>query len=98
MRQPVEQLMKAYQSHLFVAAFNVCKDADDNGKVYLTYKNLKFDITSAVNAGKTKFVFTADGKEHYVTIDDTANESIGSYSLSDCVGPNEDASDYEALN
>ena len=73
-------------------------DRDDNGKVYLTYKNLKFDITSAVNAGKTKFVFTADGKEHYVTIDDTANESIGSYSLSDCVGPNEDASDYEALN
>ena len=73
-------------------------DRDDNGKVYLTYKNLKFDITSAVNAGKTKFVFTADGKEHYVTIDDTANESIGNYSLFDCVGPNEDASDYEALN
>ena len=73
-------------------------DRDDNGKVYLTYKNLKFDITSAVNAGKTKFVFTADGKEHYVTIDDTANEGTGSYSLSDCVGPNDDASDYEVLN
>lgn len=76
---------------------------EDNGKIYLTYKNLKFDITSAMDAGKTKFTFTADGETHYVTVNDTENEGIGSYDLTDdCVGPDgnasSDASDYEALN
>lgn len=76
---------------------------EENGKIYLTYKNLKFDITAAMDAGKTKFTFTADGETHYVTVNDTENEGIGSYDLTDdCVGPDgnasSDASDYEALN
>ena len=76
---------------------NTAVDRDDNGTVYLTYKNLKFDITSAVNAGKTKFVFTADEKAHYVTVG-TENADTNSFSLMESDGPDGDASAYEALN
>ena len=49
MRQPVEQLMKAYQSHLFVAAFNVCKDAEDAKDVVQDTFNVGSGGTYSVN-------------------------------------------------
>lgn len=83
MRQPVEQLMKAYQSHLFVAAFNVCKDAEDAKDVvqdtFIQYHTSTKDFTDEqhirawlfrVALNRAKDINRSFWRKHKVSLED----------------------------
>ncbi len=83
MRQPVEQLMRAYQSHLFVAAFNVCKDAEDSKDVvqdtFIQYHTSTKDFTDEqhirawlfrVALNRAKDINRSFWRKHKVSLED----------------------------